>query len=77
MLSADKIEVIKQDHSGSVETCCRQLFTQWLSEDTEASWGKLVDALKAPSVELPELANEIEKKFVASTLTGMYILCIH
>jgi len=40
------------------------MFQTWLREDTGASWSKLVDALRRPSVGLHALAGEIEKRFV-------------
>ena len=40
------------------------MFSAWLTQDTGASWTKVVNALRAPSVELFVLADEIESKFV-------------
>jgi len=64
LLSDEKIGIIKSNNSGDVEACCTDMFIAWLKKDTEASWAKLVDALRAPSVELHVLAGELEQRFV-------------
>ena len=61
LLNADLIDIIKCNDSGDVETCCTNMFKTWLKSDTEASWSRLV---KAPSVGLLVLADEIERKFI-------------
>ena len=75
MLSADKIDVINHNNPGNVENSCTEMFKIWLREDTEASWVKLVNALRAPSVGLHVLADEIERKFVYGRLLCIFILC--
>ena len=48
------------------------MFILWLKTDNTASWEKLVNALKSPSVGLTVLADKIERKFV----TGMCMLIV-
>ena len=38
--------IIKEDNHGHVQKCCTQMFMYWLRVDTEASWNKLIAALK-------------------------------
>jgi len=62
-LNESKLDIIEKNLPGDVESCCTEVFKIWLKEDTEASWAKIVNALRAPSVELYKLADDIEKRF--------------
>ena len=62
-----KLHVIRANHSGDVEACCTEMFMCWLREDLNASWNKLVKALRLPSVGLNALADEIEQKFLIAS----------
>ena len=53
---------------GDTEKSCTEIFKIWLREDNEASWVKIVDALRTPDVGLPVLADKIEKMFVSGSL---------
>jgi len=64
LLSADQLDIIHYNNPGDSENCCTEMFKSWLREDTEASWIKIVYALKATSVGLYVLADEIERRFV-------------
>ena len=41
----ERLNIIEQDHR-DVETCCTEMFKYWLNVDIEASWNKLIEALK-------------------------------
>ena len=43
---AKRLEVIKCDNPGLSETCCTEMFKYWLQVDVDASWNKLLKALK-------------------------------
>lgn len=64
MLSADKVDTLNHNNLGDAESSCTEIFKIWLREDTEASWVKIVDALRTSDVGLPVLADEIENMFV-------------
>ena len=48
--------------SGKVERFQRVL-EKWLETDTNATWNKLIEALRCPSVSLIVLADQLEQKF--------------
>jgi len=62
--NSEKISIISHDYPKDAATCCTEMFSVWLHTDTTASWAKLVNALRAPSVGLDALAAEINKKFL-------------
>ena len=66
-LSTERVDIIKHNNPEDAEACCTEMFKTWFKEDTEASWAKLVEALKAKSVGLHVLAKEIEGRFVSGT----------
>ena len=41
-----KLDIIKCDYPGLTETCCTEMFKYWLQVDADASWHKLLKALK-------------------------------
>ena len=64
MGDTNKLDIIKYDHQNIAEHCCTAMFEHWLKRDVDASWSKLLSALRTVSVALPVLAGEIEKKLV-------------
>ena len=46
------------------ERCCIIMFGEWLMQNMDASWSKLVDALRDKAVKKNELANRLETKYV-------------
>ena len=40
------LKIIKKNNHADVQMCCTQMFMYWLKVDTEASWNKLIEALK-------------------------------
>ena len=64
---ASHLDVIKSDHTGDNQMCCMQMFSYWLSSNTDATWNQLIEALKSPVVKLTVVAAEVEK-----ILTGNY-----
>lgn len=64
MISMDRLDVIDQNYPRDAEACCMEMFNVWLRSDTEASWAKLVNALKAPDVELNVLAEDVTRRFL-------------
>ena len=57
---------IKADHD-VVARRCSAMFSYWLQTHPHASWNDLVVALRAPGVELYEVAASVER-----TLHGMH-----
>ena len=55
----DKLDAIEKNNPKDVEKCCSEMFQFWIKNKTDASWKKLIAALK--TIGLAVLANEIEK----------------
>ena len=68
MISMDRLEVIEVNYPRDPKACCTEMFSAWLISDIEVSWAKLVDALKAPDVELHVLAEDIARQFKVGKL---------
>ena len=41
-----QLKIIKDNHPQDVVKCCTEMFDYWLRVDVEASWNKLIAALK-------------------------------
>ena len=55
------LNVIEVNHIGDAEGCCKEMISKWMETDKNANWDQLIKALKATSVSLNALANEIKK----------------
>ena len=44
------LKAIRRGDPTDVKWCCNEMWTQWLKEDTTASWKKLVTVLESPAV---------------------------
>ena len=53
-----KLNIIKENYPQGVEKCCTEMFKLWLRVDVEASWNKLITALKM--IDEISLAEKIE-----------------
>ena len=40
-----KLNVIRKNHPSDAETCCTNMFSQWLESKPDASWNQLFTAL--------------------------------
>ena len=59
---SEKLNVIKQDHTGDTKMCCTKMFKTWLDVDTEASWNKLIVALE--QIDKHALAENIRRNIL-------------
>ena len=58
------LQPIEMDKS-SVDNCFIEMLTKWLNRgDPPATWSALVAALKVPTIDLQELAKQVESKFL-------------
>ena len=58
----NEIQNIEDNFHGNVK-CFQRCLWIWLTTDTDATWDKLIEALRCRSVSLYVLANELEQKF--------------
>ena len=61
------LDIIESSHGNDKKECCKKMFWYWLSTNTSATWGQLVEALQSPAVGLPVVAADVEK-----LLTGKF-----
>ena len=57
--SVHVLQNIEQNYPRDVQRCCSEMFECWLRIDTEATWDKLITALK--EINQYQLAAKIEK----------------
>ena len=62
-----QLDIIKTNNS-EVTRCCAEMFLSWLRSHTTATWQDLVEALKAPGVELNDVAAMVEAQFIHGLL---------
>ena len=59
------LESIEANFPTNNVKCCEEMFAHWLKKDKQATWEKLLGALKA--VDLNKLADDIEKSTYVHT----------
>ena len=57
-----QLDIIKTNNH-EVTRCCAEMFLFWLRSHSTATWQNLVEALKAPGVELNDVAATVETHF--------------
>ena len=71
------LDVIESRHGSDTRECCKKMFWYWLSTNTSATWGQLVEALQSPAVGLPVIAADVEKlltgKFKSLVFTYIFL----
>ena len=63
--SVHMLQIIEENYPRDVQRCCRNMFEYWLNIDTEASWNKLIAALK--EIDQNQLIGRIEKDVLKGT----------
>ena len=58
-----QLDIIKTNNN-EVTRCCAEMFLFWLRSHASATWQDLVEALKAPGVELNDVAAMVEAQFI-------------
>ena len=70
-----QLETIKANHNEATR-CCTAMLIYWLQSHSTATWHDLVEALKAPGVELNNVANIVEALFPGKEVQYECILLI-
>ena len=63
LIDSNDLNTIEANHPQDVEKCCKCMLEKWL-ETTNATWNKLINALRTPCVALTYLADQIEHKLI-------------
>ena len=59
--NVSRLEVIRENNPNKSKECAAEMLHLWLETSEDASWNKLIQALRQPHVGLLFLASEIEK----------------
>ena len=62
-----ELSTIRNNHPNDAGACCTEMFQLWLKKEPKATWKKLMEALKAPGIEMNQLANKIEQILTSIT----------
>ena len=63
----EELSTIRNNHPNDAGACCTEMFQLWLKKEPKATWKKLMEALKAPGIEMNQLANKIEQILTSIT----------
>ena len=61
------VKIIKKENPGDISECCTEILELWLNRSPNATWNQLIEALKAPGIELNDAASKIEGMLLSST----------
>ena len=64
LLNEEMCRELKVANKEDMKKCCSEMLQCWLKTDLNASWKKLIAALKQQSVGLNTLALTIEEKYI-------------
>ena len=65
----NELNIIETDTKNDAKTCCRKMFSKWLNIDEQASWDKLIRALRY--IQLNNVASDIEQMLLH--VQGKYV----
>ena len=61
----EKLDIIKMNNAGDATECCGEMLQLWLRRQPKASWNQLIEVLRAPGIELNDVASKIERMLVS------------
>ena len=61
LLPRPMVDYIAEIHPQNFVACCKCVLEKWLDTTTDATWNQLIKALRSPSVQLDDLAGELEQ----------------
>ena len=74
-LKFDVLDTIKTRCSGNPMECFRDTLKDYLKTVTP-SWRALVEALRSPIVDQPQVAEKVEKKYCPASRPGKYFVVV-
>jgi len=66
LVEGRELEVIDANFPRNVESCCKSMLEKWSTTVADASWNKLIKALK--DINLNYIASQIEGKLIGKTI---------
>ncbi len=59
------LQAIHNDHH-TIQGCFTAMVGEWLQSSPNPTWSELVEALRSPDIRSPDIAAEIEDKYIKS-----------
>ena len=53
--------IIATDHPSKVVACCQDVLKKWLNTTEDATWNRLIEALRSPTIQLHHFASQLEQ----------------
>ena len=69
--SSSHLQVIKANNQNDVQSCCQEMFQRWLDVKPDASWSKLVTALR--SIKMITAADAVSKQYETGRKSYSYM----
>ena len=60
----EAVRIIELDHPRDTVECCKRVFEKWLDTTPDATWNRLISALRSPTVQLDYWAAQIGNMMV-------------
>ena len=64
LLPSETVGIIAQNHPQNVVSCCKRVLEEWRETTTDATWNQLIKALRSPSVQMNNLAGQLEQMLI-------------
>ena len=61
-ISVGTLDAVKKDHREYCDECYTEVLKRWLRNDLSPTWRALADALRAPSVNMSHIAEQLLAK---------------
>ena len=58
------LNIIEADYPHDSARCCQRVLQRWLETTTDATWNRVISALRSPRVELNDLACHLEQMII-------------
>ena len=55
------LDIIAANHPSDVVACCKDVFKKWLNTTEDATWNRLIEALRRPAIQLNHFASQLEQ----------------
>ena len=71
----NELDIIEINYPQDVVRCCKCVLKKWLESSVDATWNRLIEALRCSSVGLDYFASELEQRLKPECkIIAMYLL---
>ena len=61
------LHIIKTNHATNIGKACEEMLELWLCKQPKATWKMLIEAVRAPGIEMNDAATKIEEMLLEAT----------